>query len=308
MTGTLARNAYLRLYLGVYGVTLLALHVWEDFGLALPLFVLGVMGGLLSLLAFLMSRRAQGTPTPVRRPGPESLALALYLTLVVGWFLTGGMEWLRGASAPGPGRMLAVLFAKVLVFVVGPYALMGAIWRYRPRDLFSRAFDLRRDGPVVVGMLLAILPYQAVVGQGLGELRQAGFGPWQLGAGALFTFAWLVVEVGLVEEFPYRVLLQSRLAALLRSEVGGILLMALFFGLTHAPGLYLRTGATLEGLGPSPSLLAAVGYSIVVLSPAGIFLGVLWARTRNLWVCMLVHAGFDWLPQVTELTRTFLRF
>ena len=242
----------------------------------------------------------------MRRPGPETLALALYLTVVIGWFLTGGMGWLRASFPDGPARMVAVLVAKALVFVVGPYLLLRIPWRYRLHDLAAPGFDVRRHGPAVVGMMLVILPYQALVGQGIGQLQRAGFEAWQLGAGALFTFAWLVVEVGLVEEFPYRVLLQSRLAALLRSEVGGVLLMALFFGVTHAPGLYLRAGAPLEGLGASPSLLAVVGYTVVVISPAGIFLGVLWARTRNLWVGLLVHAGFDWLPQLTDLTRTFI--
>jgi len=305
MLRELVRNPYFRVYLGIYALTLLTLHLVEGFGLLLPLFMLVVMGGLFSLLAMWMSRRAIGSPLPVRSPGPESLALVAYLTVFVGWFLTGGMEWLHTSFAPGQSRTLAVLGAKVVVFVVLPYALMGGIWRYGPRDLAAPGFDLRRHGPVVLGMLAFILPYQAVVGQGVGRLREAGFEPWQLALGAPFTLAWLIVAVGLVEEFPYRVLLQSRLAALCRSEIAGVLLMALLFGLTHAPGLYLRTAGSLEGLGESPSLLAAVGYSIVIISPAGIFLGVLWARTRNLWVVMLVHAGFDWLTTLPDLTRTF---
>jgi CAAX protease family protein len=305
MLRELVRNPYCRAYLGTYALTLLALYLVEGFGLLLPLFVLLVMGGLFSLIAMWVSKRAIGAPLPVRSPGPESLTLALYLTVVVGWFLTGGMGWLRASFDPGQTRTVAVLVAKVVVFVLMPYALIGGIWRYGPRDLATGSFDLRRHGRVVLGMLAFILPYQAIVGQGVGQLRQAGFEAWQVGVGAIFSFAWLVVEVGLVEEFPYRVLLQSRLTTLCRSEIAGVLLMALLFGLTHAPGLYLRTAASLEGLGESPSLLAALGYSVVVISPAGIFLGVLWARTRNLWVVMLVHAGFDWLPQVTDLTRTF---
>jgi hypothetical protein len=95
------------------------------------------------------------------------------------------------------------------------------------------------------------------------------------------VFLWLVLEVSVVEEFFFRVLLQSRLSAALRSELGGIVLMSLIFGLVHAPGLYLRTSVTQEGLSAHPSFPMAVGYSIVITSVAGFFLGVLWARTRN---------------------------
>jgi len=38
------------------------------------------------------------------------------------------------------------------------------------------------------------------------------------------VYLWLVVEVGLVEEFFFRALLQSRLSVFLRSEVSGIVL------------------------------------------------------------------------------------
>jgi hypothetical protein len=60
----------------------------------------------------------------------------------------------------------------------------------------------------------------------------------------------------------------------LRSDVGGIALTSLLFGLAHAPGLYLRPGMTQEAVGAHPWLMA-VGYSIVITSVAGVLLGVL---------------------------------
>lgn len=84
-----------------------------------------------------------------------------------------------------------------------------------------------------------------------------------------------------------------------------IVFMALLFGLAHAPGLYFRSAATLEGLGPHPSWLVAIGYSIAVTSVAGIFLGVLWMRTRNLLVVMLVHAAGDLLPNLVQFVRAW---
>ena len=42
----------------------------------------------------------------------------------------------------------------------------------------------------------------------------------------------------------------------------------------------------------------AVGYSVVVTSVAGFFLGLLWARTKNLAVLVFVHAAGDLLPNI----------
>ncbi len=51
--------------------------------------------------------------------------------------------------------------------------------------------------------------------------------------------------------------------------------------------------------------MMAVGYSIVMTSLAGLFLGVLWIRTRNLAVLIIVHAATDFLPNLTEWIRAF---
>ncbi|HYA64529.1 MAG TPA: CPBP family intramembrane glutamic endopeptidase, partial [Candidatus Sulfotelmatobacter sp.] len=135
--------------------------------------------------------------------------------------------------------------------------------------------------------------------------RSAHFPVWVIALAAPLSFAWLLIEVGVVEEFFFRVLLQERLAAVLRSPWGGLVLAALLFGLVHAPGLYLRTSATQESLGSHPSLLMAVGYSIVMTSLAGLFVGVLWMRTRNFAVVVIVHAAGDFLPNLVPWVKAF---
>jgi len=118
---------------------------------------------------------------------------------------------------------------------------------------------------------------------------------------------WLLIEAGLVEEFFFRGLIQSQLAAAFKSEVSGIVLMSLIFGLAHAPGFIFRHAGELEGLGPNPSALDAVAYSIVVLTVSGITFGVIWARTKNLFALMLVHAAGDLLPNFGSFIRTWFR-
>ncbi len=57
----------------------------------------------------------------------------------------------------------------------------------------------------------------------------------------------------------------------------------------------------MEGLGANPSALDAIAYSIAVLSVSGILFGVIWARTKNLFALMLIHAAGDLLPEFREL-------
>jgi membrane protease YdiL (CAAX protease family) len=149
-------------------------------------------------------------------------------------------------------------------------------------------------------MTILILVFQLFAGNGAKPIRQGVYNLHQLSIAIPLGFIWLFFEVGLVEEFFYRVILQSRMKALTGSTLGGIVVSGLLFGLSHAPGMYLRGAGTLDGLGAEPSLLSAVGYSIVTLSCAGFFLGVIWERTRNLWLICAIHAVVDLLPFVPK--------
>ena len=124
-------------------------------------------------------------------------------------------------------------------------------------------------------------------------------------AGGATQLCGLLLEVGLVEEFFFRALLQERLASVLGSRWGGLVAGALLFGLVHAPGFYLRPARTMELLGDHPSLLMAVGYAVVMTSVAGLLMGMLWMRTKNLAVVILVHAAGDWLQGVVPFVTAF---
>jgi membrane protease YdiL (CAAX protease family) len=49
----------------------------------------------------------------------------------------------------------------------------------------------------------------------------------------------------------------------------------------------------------------AIGYSIVMTSLAGLFLGVLWMRTKNFAVVVIAHAATDLLPNLVPLVKAF---
>lgn len=77
-------------------------------------------------------------------------------------------------------------------------------------------------------------------------------------------------------------------------------------GLAHAAGFIFRNAAVVEGLAANPSALDAIAYSIVTLSVGGIFFGVVWARTRNLFALMLLHAATDLFPNLSDFVKTWL--
>jgi membrane protease YdiL (CAAX protease family) len=69
-----------------------------------------------------------------------------------------------------------------------------------------------------------ILLFQLFFGNGAKPIREGLITNKQLLIGLPLLFIWLIFEVGLVEEFFFRALVQSRLTVITRSEIGGIIL------------------------------------------------------------------------------------
>jgi len=293
-------------YLALYAVLLGLLYTREGFGLALPLFVLVFIGFGFSAVALLATRGQTAPQFTIKRPQLESAVLIFYLVVVVGGYLVWGMPLLGETFAPGSAaQTIAVLVKKLVLFAIVPFLIFRLLWGYRLRDLADLSLRWKEHLLPALLISLALIPFQMLLGGGMREIRDAGFSAGQLGLGLPLTFLWVLVEVGIVEEIPYRVLLQSRMASLFKSELGGLIVMAVIFGLTHAPGLYFRAG-DIEALGGSPSPLLAVGYSIVIVSVVSLFLGFLWIRTKNLLLLMIVHAAFDLIPKMAGTIKAFL--
>jgi len=298
------KDPYILAYLVFYLIVLLLLHSLEGMSILEPLVALLVAGVGFSTVAWWTTRGTVPFPYLVKQPKSECILLVLCL-VVVTLFLTWGLNIVETAIHTEPLKSLAILAAKLLMFVLLPLLLWRAVWRYPVRDLMNIGPGTRRHLRIIGWMALVLILFQIILGRGLSVMRESGLPWWSLVVGAPFAYVWLVLEAGLVEEFFFRALIQSRLAALLKSETAGVVLMSILFGLAHAPGMYLRTSKSLEILGPSPSLLAAVGYSILITSVAGFFLGVLWARTKNLTVVVLVHAAADLVPSITGIVQAW---
>ncbi len=298
-------SPYLLAYAIVYAVSLFLLHRVEHFGLSESLLLLMIVGLGFSAIAWWLTRRVVPLPFAVRRPGRETMLLAAYLVAVAA-FIAWGLNVIESGVRTEPWKSVVILAAKLSVFVLIPLALFRQLWGYHIRDFVFPSTECWRHARPALWMALVTILFQIVFGRGLSGIRHSGFTIWALIVGIPLAYAWLLIEVGLVEEFFFRALLQSRLSAWLHSEAGGVVLMSLLFGLAHAPGLYYRTGKTMEAVGSNPSWLMAVGYSIVITSVTGFFLGVLWARTRNLFLLMAVHAAGDLVPNLVPIMKNWL--
>jgi uncharacterized protein len=258
-----------------------------------------------SLVAWLATRGFTLTPRPVREPARESVAVALYLAafalLVLGW----GFTWVREAVPDGRAEDLAMLALKLATMVLLPGLLFVQLG-YRWSDLLGEPRFGARHWRVLLVIGALLLALQLLVGRGPATIAALPHPHWQVAMAAPFALAWLTLEAGLTEEFLFRALLQSRLAAWLRSPTAGLVGMAVLFGLAHAPGYVLRGAHAAEGIAATPDALTAAAYAIAVVSPIGFLFGVLWLRTRSLWLVVLLHGWTDLVPNLAPFVRTWI--
>jgi membrane protease YdiL (CAAX protease family) len=241
--------------------------------------------------------------------------VALALVAGFGIYLVFMRSWaddlvpIGAAGANGAMHLAWVLALKLATMVALPFLLMNSLFHVRLKDFGLSIEGLRRlagrDGLTVLVLSAALCGFQYLAGSAAAPFREGRYPSEALQVGLPFAFAWLVLEVGLTEEFLFRGLLQHRLSAFLRSDVAGMLLMAIVFGLVHAPGIVLRGAGVAEGLGEHPDVLTAMAYTIAVQSVVAILFAVVWMRTRNLAVVILIHAATDLLSNATEVMSAF---
>jgi membrane protease YdiL (CAAX protease family) len=240
----------------------------------------------------------------VRHAGRELAVIGAYLFLFAVGFLGWGLSALRAAVPAEPMQSVALLAAKLVAMVFLPAALL-VVLGHDVRDLLrlKRPSPTERRALLVMGALLLLL--QLVAGRGPKTIAALPQPAWAIALAAPLALAWMCLEAGLTEEFLFRVAFQTRAAAWLRSEVAGLLAMAVLFGLAHAPGYVLRGAHAMEGFAAAPDPLTAVAYSIVVVSPIGLAFGVLWARTRSLLLVVLLHGWADLVPNLAGFVRAW---
>jgi len=234
----------------LYAAGLAALWQNKDFEPGGALIVLALFGLIFPTLAWLTTIRVVPLSISVRPSGREMLVLAGFI-VALSIYLIGGPQWIdnhlpEAWTDSSKIKLFVTLAKKLIVFVALPFAVFRFAFGYRLRDFGIQFEGLRAIAgnhlPVVLAVGVALVAFQYFVGGGAAPVRHGNFSMDQLLVGLPLCFIWLVIEVGLVEEFFFRALVQSRLAAWFKSEVSGVVLMSLVFGLAHAPGFIFRQG------------------------------------------------------------------
>ncbi len=299
---------YLLIYL-LSAVTVLVIYHLDPADLLAGALITGLG---FSVLSYLLVRGMP--PAPASRPSfPREPLLLLALVIWMVFYLTAGGEWSanlipRDWQDSAQKMEIVRLIRKLVVFVGVPFYL------YFRAGFSLPDFGFRVKGREALGyrqlatfgvLALIIAGFEYFLGGGARPLRNGQLSSGQLLRGLPLVYSWMAVEAGLVEEFFFRALLQSRLVVILKSELAGILVSGLIFGLAHAPGLYLRGSGSEEGLGQHPSLLFCITYCILILSSAGFFLGIVWQKTKNIYLVIALHAMVDVLPNASEFIHTW---
>lgn len=309
MLAVIALVAYALAYAG----SLAVLGRSPGFEAGESLAVLLIFGIGCSVVAWLATIGAKAATYRIDRPRTESLAilgyLALFALLVLGYAFTA----VKAAAPDGRPEELAMIALKLATMVLLPawlFTRFGHTWREvflgDSRAFFQSLFADKRVLRALLLMLAAMFLLQVFVGRGPATIKALDAPSWLIAIGVPLAFVAMTLEAGLTEEFLFRVLLQTRLAAWWRSETAAIVAMSLVFGLAHAPGYVLRGAHLMEGMAGPPDALTAIAYSIAVVSPVGLVFGVLWARTRSLALVVLVHGFTDLIPNLAPFVKTWL--
>ena len=270
----------------------------------LPTISLAVFGVALPLLSLPLSRKAAPPRITVRRPVLELWVILGFLGVYAVAFLGWGMSATRAALPPGREQELLVLMVKLLMHVAAPALLLAALGAKIAPLLDS---GLSRPGfwPPLLVLGAIILVLLCFLSPAIDEIEALHASVATLAWAAPACFVWLSLEAGLCEEFLFRAVLQTRLAAALKTEAGAVVSGAVLFSLAHVPGLFLRGHPGVDGYSTDP--VKVIAFTVAVLSPVALLFGTLWARTRSLLLIVLLHAAVDVLPNLPDFVRTWAR-
>jgi membrane protease YdiL (CAAX protease family) len=300
-------NPYLIGYILIYAFNVILAGTLGTFNTNEVLGIFIIVGIGFSLIAWLVSRHAEPLITDKPLSQMEFYILVLLPVYISILLIPGNTLLFYTTNQAGIATEIITLCRKVLTFVLIPFFVYRLFFKFKPKDFglstkWRNVFN-KKHVIIFIVMSLVVLALNYFGGRGAKPIREGMFSVTQLLVSIPLAFIWLFIEVGLVEEFFFRALLQNRLSLLLRSNIGAISITALIFGLVHAPGMYFRNAGAIEGLGSSPSLIACIGYCIAVQSVPGFFFGIIWSKTKNLWLLMGIHAAMDLLPHLPEFIK-----
>lgn len=98
------------------------------------------------------------------------------------------------------------------------------------------------------------------------------------------------------EEIFYRVILQTRIENVWGSALG-IIGSSMAFAIFHFPTRFILANSV-EG-----NVLSVINGTILPVFIMGLIFGVLWLKSRNVYLLIAFHTGIDFLPQVISFLK-----
>lgn len=302
-------NPYLMAFIGIYGANLFFASVTNSFDIGDAIGIVVIVGILFSSIAYFITKHSALilNDKPI---GKNEIYVLIGLLIYITFTIIGGNKaFFIPQTLTDIPKELATLGRKLLSFVALPFLLYKQFYRFSWSDFglstdWQRVFS-KKNVLIFIALSSLVLLLNYFGGNAAKPIRDGLFSPMQLLLGLPICFMWLCIEVGLVEEFFFRGLIQNRLSFILKSDMAALCITALCFGLIHAPGMFLRGAGTVEGLGMTPNWWVCVSYCIAIQSIPAFFFGIIWLRTKNLWLLMGIHAAFDLLPNFADFAKTW---
>lgn len=221
------------------------------------------------------SARAAARPKPLWKRVLQFPLVALFLAvllMVAAQSLAAGVSYLAGTRGPGLALPTDLIFAvAATVLMVLAYKVVVVRMGAQPRD--DLPFDARaRD--TLSGFAQGALVFSAIVGVAAlaGAYQAIGLSPAQ-------DWVTILIATGLMAGVTEEILLRGIVFRWLE-ELGGswvaLALSALIFGFLHA-------------FNPNATLISSLSIALA----AGVLLGGAYMLTRNLWLAIGLHAGWN---------------
>jgi membrane protease YdiL (CAAX protease family) len=189
---------------------------------------------------------------------------------------------------------LVASLASTLLFIV-PVILVWHLGGYEWGD-FGVTSKSRASSRYLIGVYIVIAAY-LLFQQSFNQLRTT---PLEIIVLGVIIQFFLVLLLNVVpEELAFRGLLQDRLVFLVGDQERGLLLTSILFALFHVPAMVIT-----ESAGFIP--LMAVPFCLVVFSPMGLTLGILYHRSKSLMMPIAIHTLHNWGSSV--LVGTLIAF
>lgn len=230
-------------------------------------------------------------PNPVTRLSQERVIGGLYPAIAIAIAFPLAVA---GIGYSGLDINIAWFSLKIILFLVVTFLLLrryGGMPTLRPPNEAVRFWYW--TGPVIVAVVylsaLTIGPFAPEQ-----QIAEAVLDPSVVVGFLVGATLWNFINAGLAEELFFRVLLQSRLEAVL-GRWNGIVIAAILFAIMHAPWQYYIHWQGQTGL-VSGDIVLSVAAVIVYNGAVGLVAGYFWSRYRNFWILVLMHTGWNVIP------------